>query len=177
MRDTTYDKRAVPLPNVTLTGFGRGSAKPGDMITYNEWYKIRSLFSNSADGDSAEGDYARTRIARVLGRIKHAPAINKWLIVLALSEDGLSSYIRWIDPKHVTKCVRPSDMDHLMQFAEMFYSIKFPFTIEETIRLCDHGTMSAIFYDESHARDVIDGDHTLPSERITQSARIAPRTT
>ena len=132
MRDATIDGRQVICCNASLLAGGTRSARVGHMVTcdYN----------------------GQTRLARVLGRIVHAPAIDceggerleNWLLVMMLSDDSTHAYERWIDPATVTRIFESPD-----RFAAFFFAPKLPYDLKTMRRLMDHGTMSESYIDNA----------------------------
>lgn len=118
--DARIDRRAVKLPYRSTLGFDKLIARVGDMVLYREHYM--------------DGTHSDSRIARVAGRVKHAPAlegdskpVRNFLLVITMSEDLTYAMERWIDPVDVQRCWRPqSKHAALMAFmlGEEFH--KFP---------------------------------------------------
>lgn len=133
--DVTIDGRYIPCPNATRLGFCKWRAQVGDLIVYDEC-----------------GDHLR--MARVLGRIAYAPAlegdkgpIKGWALVMALSEDGSLAYERWVDPAKI-KIVIESPA----KFAAFFFAPKLPYDAHTMRRLMEHGTMSEQYVEHAAER-------------------------
>lgn len=143
-RACVIDGRKVRLPNATTLGYCKSTASPGDLIQHGE----------------------RRELARVLGRIvssdRDGERCDGFLYVLQLSDDATFSYVRWIDPAAVSVCHAPSA--GLQAFAAFFFAERMPFDAAEIAELADHGTLSASYYTEAHAREVLE----------TRRARCAP---
>lgn len=90
--DVTLDRKQVKLPNACTLGYGQATARAGDWIVWLD-----------STGERYYG--------RVIGRVVYAPLvaddrdpIRGWLCVAALSQDGMHTAERWVDPALVTDC-------------------------------------------------------------------------
>lgn len=148
MRKATIDGCRVLCRKGSFHHYG-AYAHVGDWLTYDE--------SNGSESNGL------LRVGRMIGRIKHAPAfgvgtdstpaIDNWLLVLALSNDATSLYIRWVNPDNVTRVESPND--GITRLAAMFFAVKLPFNRDELMFLSDYGTLQAQFYSDDHSREVI----------------------
>jgi hypothetical protein len=122
-RDATIDRQQVLVPNASTLGCGKYKAQFGDVVLYKELN-------------------GHTRIARVAGRIKFAPAlepqeksIRNWLLVIALDERLSWSFERWVNPADVIECFDPENEHCRMQELLAFiFSPKFKQESIETLR-------------------------------------------
>lgn len=137
--DVTIDGRQVPCPNASLLAFGRGAARPGDLISYDE--------EHCADLGANCGSHRHSiqqRTARVLGRVTASDLPAPRILVLALSDCSTFAYERWVEPARVRRVQRMTDGDRdVAAFAALFFARKLPGDANEMRRLADHGTLSA----------------------------------
>lgn len=133
--DAVIDARQVICKNASLIGFGTLKARVGSFLTYE---------------DSAGMHYAR-----MLARIKYAPAlagdeapIRNWLLCAVLSRYGSNIGEHWVNPDWVrTIELVPT------RTAEFFFAPKLQYTANMYRRLIEHGTLQEHYIDQ-HAERV-----------------------
>ena len=97
--DAIIDKQQVPCPNTSHIGYDKRKAQVGDIVNFTDT-------GTGPDGKPA----SRTRVGRMIGRIKYAPAlsgdkhaIRNYILVVALAEDLTYTSEFWVNPADVTR--------------------------------------------------------------------------
>jgi hypothetical protein len=94
-KDATLDKRKVRLPNSSFLAYSKGTAYVGDYVVWND------------DG--------QRRICRYVARIASAPRIDNdpnlagWMMIVVLSPNAASLWVRWVPPSEIEECYSPKD--------------------------------------------------------------------
>jgi len=111
-QDAIIDRKQVICSNATTIGYGKWRAQTGDLLLYRE-------SENSL------------RLARVIGRVKYAPALDgdkgpacNRIMVLALGNIPSHAFERWIDPKDVLEVISLATEhgDRIRQLLQWFLS-------------------------------------------------------
>ena len=130
--DATIDGRAIVCANSSTLGYSRVTARVGCCFVYREYH------------DEARTHY-QLRLARMLGRVKYAPALTgdtgpakNLILALALSDDGRFGYERWVRPEDVSEIYDTPPT----AFAAFFFAPKIPHDVHMMRRLMEYGTMS-----------------------------------